>query len=80
LDDQLVEYLGGATVRAMGWVPGQSLWYLRSTYEQVVLRMVAAEISEDELRKMDNRAARRESETGQTQSTWIGGSIGELFE
>ena len=76
LDEQLVEYLGGATVRALGWVPGQSLWYLRSTYEQVVMRMAAENLSEDELRKMDARIARRESATGQEQFKSIGG----LFE
>ena len=65
IDDKITQTLGGAVVRAMGWVPGQSLFYLRSYYEQGLIRLAAETMSDKELARMDARAARIFRESGQ---------------
>ena len=72
VDLEISEQLGGAVMGALGWVPGQSLWYLRGAYEQMILPAIAEQISERDYKRIKARNRRIEKETGQ--ATLIGPS------
>ena len=65
IDKNITDHLGTAAVNILGWIPGQSLWYTRAMYEQILIPAVAAQVSPQEMQRLLRRQQRIEARAGQ---------------